>query len=158
MVILPSIPIDSSAALAKYFMPHQSIWIQADDYLHAEGKQAFALAEKSVRVGWTFGDSVKNVRKRLHYPRRDYLFATKDYASALEYMSLAERATEVADVLLRRRAPSRRTCSWIANSARQVCAAARRARSSSLGLSPRRSCHPRWYSRRLSTLARRHAR
>src|SRR5437660_7766849 len=95
--ILPSIKIDSTATLAKYFMPHQSIWIQADDYLHAEGKQAFALAEKSVRVGWTFADAFKNVRKRLHYRKRDYLFATKDYASALEYIRLAHSAAEFLD-------------------------------------------------------------
>src|ERR1700758_300792 len=85
--ILPSIKIDSTAALAKYFMPHQAIWIQADDYLHAHGKQAFALAEKSVRIGWTFCDGFKNVRKRLRYKKRDYLFVTKDWPSALEYMN-----------------------------------------------------------------------
>src|SRR5882672_2913378 len=96
-VILPSIKIDSTAVLAKYFMPHQSIWIQADDYLHAEGKQAFALAEKSVRIGWTFCDSFKNVRKRLRHKKRDYLFVTKDYPSALEYIQLAHSAAQFLD-------------------------------------------------------------
>src|SRR5882724_9017513 len=85
--ILPSVKIDSDATLAKYFMPHQAIWIQADDFLHAQGKQAFALAEKSVRIGWTFCDGFKNVRKRLRFKNRDYLFVTKDYPSALEYMN-----------------------------------------------------------------------
>src|SRR6266513_4924286 len=85
--ILPSIKIDSAATLAKYFMPHQAIWIQADDHLHAQGKQAFALAEKSVRIGWTFCDGFKNVRKRLRFKNRDYLFVTKDWPSALEYMN-----------------------------------------------------------------------
>src|SRR5439155_18645709 len=85
--ILPSIKIDSSATLAKYFMLHQAIWIQADDYLHAQGKPAFALGEKSVRIGWTFCDGFKNVRKRLRFPRRDYLFVTRDLPSALEYMN-----------------------------------------------------------------------
>jgi hypothetical protein len=42
------------------------------------------LAEKSIRVGWTYADGVKNVRKRILNKRRDYLFATKDYPSALE--------------------------------------------------------------------------
>jgi phage FluMu gp28-like protein len=97
MIILPSIPIDSSATLAKYFMRHQSIWIQADDFMHAQGKQAFALAEKSVRIGWTFADAFKNVRKRLHHKKRDYLFATKDYPSALEYIQLAHSAAQFLD-------------------------------------------------------------
>ena len=44
------------------------------------------LAEKSVRIGWTFADALKNVRKRLLHKNRDYLFATKDEASAVEYM------------------------------------------------------------------------
>ena len=92
--LLPLIKIDSTALLAKYFTPYQAIWIQADDYLHAEGKQAFALAEKSVRIGWTFADAFKNVRKRLHYPGRDYLFATKNWPSALEYMNTAYKAIQ----------------------------------------------------------------
>src|SRR5215469_9956723 len=87
--LLPFLTIDRSALLSKYFLPYQAAWIQADDFLHAQGKQAFALAEKSVRIGWTFADAFKNVRKRLHYPTRDYLFATKDWPSALEYMNLA---------------------------------------------------------------------
>ena len=95
--ILPSIKIDSSATLAKYFMLHQSIWIQADDYLHAQGKPAFALAEKSVRIGFTFCDGFKNVRKRLRFPKRDYLFVTKDYPSALEYIHLSHSAAEFLD-------------------------------------------------------------
>src|SRR5437762_10674717 len=87
--ILPSVKIDSTAMLAKYFMRHQINWIQAEEPIHALRKQAFALAEKSVRIGWTFADGFKNVRKRLRYPKRDYLFATKDYPSALEYITQA---------------------------------------------------------------------
>src|SRR5262249_4213751 len=85
------------ALLSKYFMAHQLLWIQADDFMHAQGKQSFALAEKSVRIGWTFADAFKNVRKRLRFPRRDYLFATKDYPSALEYMHLAHSAAQFLD-------------------------------------------------------------
>jgi len=92
--ILPSIKIDSDAALAKYFMPHQINWIQAEDAIHAQHKQAFALAEKSVRIGWTHADSFKNVRKRLRFKERDYLFATKDYQSALEYVRQAKKFAE----------------------------------------------------------------
>src|ERR1041385_2196118 len=90
LAILPSIKIDTSALLAKYFTPYQSLWIQADDFIHAQGRQAFALAEKSVRIGWTYADGFKNVRKRLRYKKRDYLFATKDYSSALEYVTQAK--------------------------------------------------------------------
>src|SRR5881628_847840 len=87
--ILPSIDIDSSAKIHRYFMPHQVNWIEAEETIHSQGKQAFALAEKSVRIGWTFADAFKNVRKRLHFKNRDYLFASKDYPSALEYMRIA---------------------------------------------------------------------
>src|SRR5947209_15429814 len=86
--ILPSIKIDSDAMLAQCFMPHQIHWIQAEDAIHATGKPVFALAEKSIRIGWTYADAFKNVRKRLRFKKRDYLFATKDYPSALEYMNL----------------------------------------------------------------------
>ena len=72
-------------------MPHQANWIQAEEPLHARHERAFILAEKSIRIGWTFCDAFKNVRKRLRFPRRDYLFVTKDYPSALEYILQAYR-------------------------------------------------------------------
>src|SRR5882724_7895380 len=78
--------LDSTPNLSKHFMPHQILWIQAEQAIHDRGKQAIALAEKSVRIGWTYADAFKNVRKRLWFKNRDYLFATKDYASALEYI------------------------------------------------------------------------
>jgi phage FluMu gp28-like protein len=93
--ILPSVKIDSDAMLARCFMPHQIHWIQAEEEIHALGKQAFALAEKSIRIGWTYADAFKNVRKRLRFKKRDYLFATKDYPSALEYMSLCKEFAEL---------------------------------------------------------------
>jgi phage FluMu gp28-like protein len=83
--ILPSLDMDSERVVSKRFMPHQVNWIEAEDAIHAQGKQVFALAEKSVRIGWTECDEFKNVRKRLRYPRRDYLFVSKDFQSALEY-------------------------------------------------------------------------
>jgi len=85
--ILPFVKIDSSSLLARYFTPYQIAWIQAEDPFHQARKQVFALAEKSVRIGWTFCDGFKNVRKRLRFRSRDYLFATKDLPSALEYMN-----------------------------------------------------------------------
>src|SRR5439155_16066801 len=78
--------LDSTRTLSRHFMPHQINWIQAEKPIHEQRKQVIALAEKSVRIGWTYADAFKNVRKRLWFKNRDYLFATKDYASALEYI------------------------------------------------------------------------
>src|SRR5947207_5708460 len=85
--ILPFIKIDSASLLARYFTHYQICWVEAEDPFHEAKKQIFALAEKSVRIGWTFCDAFKNVRKRLRFPNRDYLFVTKDWPSALEYMN-----------------------------------------------------------------------
>ena len=85
--ILPTLALDSEAILRKHFTPYQVNWIQAEEPFHAQGKRVFALAEKSVRTGWTFCDGFKNVRKRLLFKKRDYLYATKDWPSALEYMN-----------------------------------------------------------------------
>ena len=95
--ILPFTKIDSASLLANYFTHYQICWIQAEDPFHEAKKQVFALAEKSVRIGWTFCDGFKNVRKRLHHKNRDYLFVTKDWPSALEYMQLAYRFIEFFD-------------------------------------------------------------
>ena len=98
MAILPSITIDRHSLLTRFLMPHQILWVLAEDHLHAQGKQAVILAEKSVRIGWTHADAFKNVRKRLHFKNRDYLFATKDYPSALEYMRLCKKFSDVFNV------------------------------------------------------------
>jgi len=70
-------------------IPHSTNFL-GEDELHAQNRPVFALAEKSVRIGWTYADAFKNVRKRLRFPNRDYLFATKDYQSALEYMRVVK--------------------------------------------------------------------
>src|SRR6267378_1677830 len=93
--ILPSFKIDDDSMLAEYFMPPQVAWILAEDELHAQHKQVFALAEKSVQIGWTYADAFKNVRKRLRFPRRDYLFASKDQATAIEYVSTCYQFCEL---------------------------------------------------------------
>src|SRR5262252_6449402 len=87
--------LDSDSRLAKHFLPHQVAWIQAEKAIHNQRKQAVALAEKSVRIGWTYADAFKNVRKRLWFKNRDYLFATKDYPSALEYVRQCYKFAEV---------------------------------------------------------------
>src|SRR5215813_11114231 len=93
--IYPFVDIDSESFLATYFLPYQLSWIFAEDSFHQRKQQVFALAEKSVRIGWTYADAFKNVRKRLRFARRDYLFATKDYPSALEYMRIAHMFTGI---------------------------------------------------------------
>src|SRR5437868_10212445 len=93
--ILPFIKIDSDSLLTDYFTVYQIAWIQAEDSFHEQKKQVFALAEKSVRIGWTFCDGFKNVRKRLRFKKRDYLFATKDYESAIEYISGCQKVVEL---------------------------------------------------------------
>jgi phage FluMu gp28-like protein len=96
---MPSIiPIDSTTKLATYFMPHQINWIQAEIPIHNQRRQAIAIAEKSVRIGWTYADAFKNVRKRLWFKDRDYLFATKDYPSALEYIRQCYKFAEIFNV------------------------------------------------------------
>jgi phage FluMu gp28-like protein len=84
--ILPAISIDSARADSR-FLPFIQAWIADDSRMR--------LAEKSVRIGWTYGDAFKNVRKRLHHPARDYLFATKDQASAVEYMQQCLKFCEI---------------------------------------------------------------
>jgi phage FluMu gp28-like protein len=76
--ILPALHIESDGKLSSYFLPHQLTWIADDSRMQ--------LAEKSVRIGWTYGDSFKNVRKRILLKNRNYLFQTKDQQSSIEYL------------------------------------------------------------------------
>ena len=94
-MFLRSKPLESSRLLTKHFTPYQIQWIQAETPFHNRRERVMALAEKSVRIGWTYADAFKNVRKRLWFPRRDYLFATKDYQSALEYIQQCFRFAEI---------------------------------------------------------------
>jgi phage FluMu gp28-like protein len=87
--ILPALNIDSDVQASKYFMPYQMTWILDDAKMR--------LAEKSVRIGWTYGDAFKNVRKRLRFPKRDYLFASKDWPTAVEYVQTCKQFCEVYD-------------------------------------------------------------
>jgi phage FluMu gp28-like protein len=76
-MLLPNIKIPPPEK-SRLFLPYQLHWIFDESPL--------LLAEKSVRIGWTFADAFKNVRKRLLHPRRDYLFSSKDQATAIEYV------------------------------------------------------------------------
>lgn len=85
--ILPALNIDSPKAESKYFLPYQIAWI------HDNARRR--LVEKSVRIGWTFADAFKNVRKRLQHANRDYLFATRDQGSAIEYVETCYKFAEI---------------------------------------------------------------
>jgi phage FluMu gp28-like protein len=87
--VLPS-NIDSETKESRYFLPYQLRWIRDDSQLR--------LWEKSFRIGATWADAFKNVRKRLHFAKRDYLFASKDYPSALEYMQICRQFCDVYDL------------------------------------------------------------
>ena len=84
--VLPS-KLDSAKEESRYFLPYQLAWIRDDGQMR--------IWEKSFRIGATWADAFKNVRKRLRHDRRDYLFATRDYPSALEYMETCRQACEV---------------------------------------------------------------
>lgn len=88
--ILPQLTLEAGRSLRRVFLPYQINWILNPARL--------MLAEKSVRIGWTFADAFRNVRKRLLHPRRDYLFATKDYPTALEYVRTCFRFCELFNV------------------------------------------------------------
>lgn len=85
--ILPALNIECDAQLGGYFLPHQLAWI-------ADGSR-MQLGEKSVRIGWTYGDSFKNVRKRILIARRNYLFQTKDQQSSIEYLKTCMQFAEI---------------------------------------------------------------
>lgn len=79
-VLIKSGPDIDQVGPAKpgYFLDYQAEWIDDESQM--------ALWEKSFRIGATWADGFKNVRKRIRHSKRDYLFGTKDYPSALEYM------------------------------------------------------------------------
>lgn len=86
--IIPNLHLDSSETkLSKYFLPYQLAWIRDESRMR--------FAEKSVRIGWTYADGFKNVRKRIREKNRDYLFATKDHSSAVEYLRQCEKFAEI---------------------------------------------------------------
>lgn len=88
--ILPSFNVEApDSKLSRYFLPFQIAWIKD------EARMRFA--EKSVRIGWTYADAFKNVRKRLLHKNRDYLFATKDQVSAVEYLQTCESFAGIFD-------------------------------------------------------------
>ncbi len=85
--IIPAAHTQMEKKLSKYFLPYQVAWIKDESRMR--------FAEKSVRIGWTFADAYKNVRKRLLHKNRDYLFATKDQASAVEYLNTCLQFAEL---------------------------------------------------------------
>ena len=86
--ILPALNLDSGEKkLSKYFLPWLMEWITDGSRLR--------LWEKSVRIGATYCDIFKNVRKRIAFPRRDYLLCSKDQQSAAEYCREADKLADI---------------------------------------------------------------
>jgi phage FluMu gp28-like protein len=85
--ILPAIDLEDDGKLSKYFLRHQLTWILDDARMQ--------LAEKSVRIGWTYADAFKNVRKRILNRKRNYLFQTKDQQSSIEYLKTCGQHAEI---------------------------------------------------------------
>ncbi|MDR1279336.1 MAG: hypothetical protein LBK99_00750 [Opitutaceae bacterium] len=79
--------LDSDRESSRYFLRHQLDWI--------EDEERMKIWEKSFRIGATWADGFLNVRKRLSFASRDYLFATRDQPSALEYMATCKQFCEV---------------------------------------------------------------
>ncbi|WP_225919314.1 terminase large subunit domain-containing protein [Actomonas aquatica] len=84
--VLPS-KIDSEQEASRYFLPYQLD--------HIGHEERLSVWEKSFRIGATWADAFRNVRKRLRFKKRDYLFATRDYPSAIEYMEQARQFCEI---------------------------------------------------------------
>jgi len=85
--IIPAMDIALEADASRHFLSYQVAWIF--------DQARMMLAEKSVRIGWTYCDAYRNVRKRILNKNRDYLFATKDQASAIEYLGLCKKFLEL---------------------------------------------------------------
>lgn len=82
-VVINPPQIDSDREASRYFLPYQLAWIEDESRLK--------VWEKSFRIGATWADGFANVRKRLRFAKRDYLFATRDHPSALEYMATCKQ-------------------------------------------------------------------
>lgn len=79
--------IDSPRSMEAYFMRHQ--------IEHIIDESPLSIWEKSVRVGMTYADGFKQVRKRLSLPNRNYLFTTKDQPTAFEYIANCKQFLEI---------------------------------------------------------------
>jgi len=93
--------IDSDKALGQRFLAYQLGWINEDHAREqiAQSGQIMELWEKSFRIGATWTDAFKNVRKRLHHAKRDYLFATRDFPSALEFLGYCKQHLDIYNLL-----------------------------------------------------------
>lgn len=77
MHIVTGPQIDSDRDASRYFPAFQQSYIEDD--------HRYLYTEKANRIGFTFIDAFKNIRKRLRHKKRDYLFTTQNWAGAVEY-------------------------------------------------------------------------
>jgi len=68
---------DSDAGLSRYLLKYQIEGVTCP--------ARFQFTEKANRIGWTWLDALRNVRRRIMEPGRDYLFTTQNWNGALEY-------------------------------------------------------------------------
>ena len=69
--------LDSAKDESRYLCPLQSEIVTCTD--------RYQYTEKANRVGMTWTDALRNVRRRLAEKKRDYLFTTQNWNGALEY-------------------------------------------------------------------------
>jgi phage FluMu gp28-like protein len=69
--------IETESGLSRYLCPFQIEGVLCDS--------RYQYTEKANRIGWTWLDALRNVRRRLAQPGRDYLFTTQNWNGALEY-------------------------------------------------------------------------
>lgn len=82
MLIKTTPDIESETGLSRYLCDYQVEGVLCD--------ARYQYTEKANRIGWTWLDALKNVRKRLAMPGRDYLFTTQTWNGALEYARYLE--------------------------------------------------------------------
>lgn len=69
--------MESERDLSRYLCPFQ---VEA-----VECQARYQYTEKANRIGFTWLDALRNVRRRIAQPGRDYLFTTQNWMGAVEY-------------------------------------------------------------------------
>lgn len=77
MLITTAPDFDSEKGLSRYLCPYQVEGVLCPE--------RYQYTEKANRIGWTWLDALRNVRRRIAEPGRDYLFTTQNWNGALEY-------------------------------------------------------------------------
>lgn len=85
---------DGDKLPTDYFLPYQTVWI-AD-------LNSFKLWDKSRRIGATYAESYKAVRKRnMIDERRDYWFSSADESAAMEFALYCRQWSEMLEAVVK---------------------------------------------------------